>query len=196
MKYPVVYVDPPWDYKGQKQHAGKGSSDTGGAASHYGTVKLSRLKQFPLQSLLADDALVFMWVTSPHLDQGIDLLRAWGLKYATVAFVWDKGRVNPGFYTMSQCELCLVAKRGRIPKPRGARNVRQYVESPREAHSKKPDEVRRRIERMFPDLPRLEVFARGAVEGWDTWGNETDSNPEVDRIVRASAFGEGGVEGS
>jgi len=132
-----------------------------------------------MQSILADDALVFMWITNPHLDQGIELIKSWGLKYATVAFVWDKTKVNPGFYTMSQCELCIVAKKGKIPRPRGARNIRQLVTHPREQHSKKPDEVRSRIELMFPEQKKVELFAREKHEGWDCWGNETDSTVEL-----------------
>ena len=113
-----------------------------------------------------------MWVTNPHLDQGIELMKAWGFKWATVGFVWDKVRVNPGFYTMSQCELCLIGKVGKIPRPRGERNIRQYVQHKRERHSKKPDEVRKRIEEMFPTQKKLELFAREKNDGWDYWGNE------------------------
>ena len=168
-RFDIVYLDPPWDYKGQLQHSKPGMGDTGGARKHYGTLKLKQLKQFPMQQLLNKDSLVFMWVTNPHLDQGIELLKSWGLKYSTVAFVWNKMRVNPGFYTMSQCELCLVGKNGKIPRPRGARNVRQYVEHLREAHSKKPDEVRTRIEQMFPDQTKVELFGRDQLAGWSVW---------------------------
>lgn len=179
--YDIVYVDPPWDYKGQLQHSKPGLGDTGGAVKHYSTVTLPRLKEFPMQGILSKDALVFMWVTNPHLDQGIDLLRSWGLKYATVGFVWNKMRVNPGFYTMSQCELCLVAKNkgGKIPRPRGARNIRQYIESMREKHSKKPDDARVRIDKMFPEQSKLELFARDASSGWDVWGDEVSSDPAL-----------------
>ena len=187
--YDIVYLDPPWDYKGQLQHSKPGSGDSGGAIRHYPTIPLSKMKEFPMQEILSNDALVFMWVTSPHLDQGIDLLKSWGLKYATVGFVWNKMKVNPGFYTMSQCELCLVAKNkgGKIPRPRGARNIRQYVEFPREKHSKKPDEVRERIEKMFPDQKKVELFARQRYEGWDAWGNEVDACSDLKR--RLNEFG-------
>ena len=176
MKYQVIYCDPPWDYKGQTQHAGKASSDTGGAISHYPTMKLKELKALkPMIDKLADkDCMMFMWSSSPHLDQAIELMKAWGFVWATVAFVWDKQRVNPGFYTMSQCELCLLGKRkkGKIPQPRGARNVRQLVSSLRGKHSEKPHEVRLRIEKMFPSQSKIELFARQKVKGWDSWGNE------------------------
>ena len=174
----IIYVDPPWDYRGQLQHAGEGSRDTGGAIRHYPTVTLDDLKTLDVPGICAQDCLLFMWATNPHLDQAIDLGKAWGFAWATVAFVWDKVRVNPGFYTMSQCELCLVFKRGKIPSPRGARNVRQLVTAKRGTHSQKPGEVRLRIERMFPLLRKIELFAREtnglglADRQWSRWGFE------------------------
>ncbi len=174
-RFDIVYLDPPWDYKGQLQHSKPGMGDTGGARKHYGTLKLKQLKQFPMQQLMNEDSLVFMWVTNPHLDQGIELLKSWGLKYSTVGFVWNKMRVNPGFYTMSQCELCIIGKNGKIPRPRGARNIRQYLEHLREQHSKKPDEARERIEQMFPDQSKVELFARHQYPGWAAWGDETEN---------------------
>ncbi len=180
-RYGVIYADPPWDYRGQLQHAGPGSGDSGGAIRHYPTVRLNDLMQLNVASIAADDSLLFLWATSPHLDQAIDLGKAWGFAWATVAFVWDKQRVNPGYYTMSQCELCLVFKRGRIPAPRGARNVRQLVSEPRADHSRKPSEVRRRIERMFPEQRKIELFAREIeIPGWDTWG-EAVAHPQTGR---------------
>ena len=173
-EFDIIYADPPWDYKGQLQHAGPGSADTGGAVRHYPTVKLNELKELNVKRIAAQDSLLFMWATSPHLDQAIDLGKSWGFDWATVAFIWDKVRVNPGFYTLSQCELCLVFKHGRIPKPRGARNVRQLVSVKRGPHSTKPEEVRKRIERMFPDQRRIELFARNAVPGWRPWGLEAN----------------------
>ncbi len=172
--FDIIYADPPWDYKGQLQHAGPGSADTGGAVRHYPTVKLTDLKKLDVGSIAARDSLLFMWATSPHLDQAIELGKSWGFDWATVAFVWDKVRVNPGFYTLSQCELCLVFKHGRIPRPRGARNVRQLVSARRGPHSTKPEEVRQRIERMFPDQRRIELFARNTVPGWQSWGLEAN----------------------
>ncbi len=171
-RFGVIYADPPWDYRGQLQHAGPGSQDTGGAVRHYPTVPLGALEALPVQRIAAPDCLLFLWATSPHLDQAIRLGKAWGFAWATVAFVWDKGRVNPGHYTLSQCELCLVFRRGRIPTPRGARNVRQLVREGRGPHSTKPEEVRRRIEAMFPHQPRIELFARGPAPGWERWGLE------------------------
>ena len=106
-------------------------------------------------------------------------MKAWGFSWATVGFVWDKQKVNPGFYTMSQCELCLIGKRGKIPQPRGARNIRQLVSKMRQKHSTKPGEVRKRIEEMFPDQAKLELFARQTTKGWDVHGDEVDDGIDM-----------------
>lgn len=169
-QFAILYADPPWDYRGQLQHNGAGGADTGGAIRHYPTVPLADLKRLPVGGIAARDSLLFLWATSPHLDQAIQLGQAWGFAWATVAFVWDKERVNPGHYTLSQCELCLVFKRGRIPRPRGARDMRQLVRAPRGPHSAKPAAVRQRIEAMFPEQPKLELFARERAAGWEAWG--------------------------
>lgn len=171
-EFEIIYADPPWDYKGQLQHAGAGNGDSGGAERHYSTLTLAELMDLPVRTISACDCLLFMWSSSPHLDQAIDLGKAWGFAWATVAFVWDKVRVNPGFYTMSQCELCLVFKRGKIPGPRGARNVRQFVSAKRTEHSEKPEEVRKRIKAMFPRQRKIELFARENATGWKSWGLE------------------------
>ena len=159
-KFDIVYADPPWDYKGQLQHAGAGNGDSGGAIKHYPTVQLQDLKQLDVARISAKNSLLFMWSTNPHLDQAINLGNAWSFAWATVGFVWDKVKVNPGFYTMSQCELCLIFKRGKIPTPRGARNIRQLVREPKTRHSAKPLEVRHRIDAMFPSARKIELFAR------------------------------------
>ena len=175
--YQIIYADPPWDYKGQLQHTAPigSATDTGGAARHYGTVTLEDLKTLNVNDI-ADktECLLFMWSSNPHLPQAIDLMSAWGFNWATVAFAWDKQKVNPGWYTMSQVELCLVGKIGRIPQPRGARNVRQFISELRTAHSAKPNHVRTMIELMFPTQRKIELFARSEQPGWDVWGNEVD----------------------
>ena len=89
MKYEILYADPPWDYKGQRQHNGKGGKDTGGANRHYPTMTLSELKKLDINSICAENCLLFMWSSSPHLDQAINLMKAWGFSWATVGFVWN-----------------------------------------------------------------------------------------------------------
>ena len=179
-KYDIIYADPPWDYGGKMQFdkSSKKSENPNwkrdifisAANFKYPTVKTSELMKMPLYKICKDDCLLFMWVTNPHLAQGIQLGQAWGFEYKTVAFVWDKMNHNPGQYTLSNCELCLVFKKGRIPTPRGARNIQQLVRVPRTEHSRKPIEVLHDIEKMFPTQKKIELFARHKPEGWDVWG--------------------------
>lgn len=179
-KYSVIYADPPWHYGGKLQFdksskaADKLDSSKNifisAAEFKYPTLKTKDLMKIPVSSICEDDCLLFMWVTNPHLAQGIQLGEAWGFEYKTVAFVWDKMVHNPGQYTMSYCELCLVFKRGKIPRPRGARNIKQLVRSPRRGHSMKPDEIKDDIMKMFPTQSKIELFARRKADGWDEWG--------------------------
>lgn len=179
-KFDVIYADPPWDYNGKLQFD-KSSTDAedidlskkifiSSAAFKYPTLKTNELMKLPVQKIANDDCLLFMWTSNPHLSQAVELGKAWGFEYKTVAFVWDKMNHNPGQYTLSNCELCLVFKRGRIPKPRGARNIKQLVRSPRKEHSEKPIEVIQAIEKMFPFQKRIELFARRKTNGWSVWG--------------------------
>jgi len=179
-KFDVIYADPPWDYNGKMQFDRSGLTAENGDLSRsvfisaatfkYPTVKTAELKKMPIEQIAKEDCLLFMWATSPHLEQAIELGNAWGFDYKTVAFVWDKMNHNPGQYTLSGTELCLVFKRGRIPRPRGTRNERQLVKSPRRDHSQKPDEVIEAISRMFPEQDKIELFARRPFKGWKTWG--------------------------
>ena len=175
MKYQIICSDPPWDYKGQTQHGGKGVKDTGGAIKHYPTMPTEKMiPEFkPLLDSWADnDCLLFMWATWPHLDQAIQLGTGWGFKYVHTPFIWYKMKTNPGFYTMTQTEPVLCFKRGKIPQPRGSRNERQVIEVPRSRHSEKPQELYNRITNMFPTQNKMEMFARTHRNGWDCWGNE------------------------
>ncbi len=179
-KYDIIYADPPWDYGGKLQFdkSSKGVDELNtnkkifisSACFKYPTLKTSELKKLPLKNIAKDNCLLFMWTTNPHLEQALDLGKAWGFEYRTVAFVWDKMNHNPGQYTLSNCELCLLFKKGKIPSPRGARNVQQLVRVPRGKHSEKPIEVLQGITKMFPTQDKIELFARNTNEGWSCWG--------------------------
>jgi N6-adenosine-specific RNA methylase IME4 len=173
--YDIIYADPPWQFRGYTQKGDK-SPYNSSADSYYPTMSLDLLKRFDVPSIAKKDSLLFLWATSPHLPEAIELMATWKFPFMTVGFVWDKKATNPGYYTLSQCELCLIGKRGRIPQPRGARNVRQFISERRTTHSTKPDEVRHRIEEMFPSQDKVELFARKRSTGWDVWGNEVSSD--------------------
>ena len=181
-KYNIIYADPPWDYGGKMQYD-KSSIKTenigfkkdifiSAASFKYPTLKIDDLKKLDIKSISAEDCLLFMWTTGPQLLISIELGVYWGFEYRTVAFVWDKMIHNPGRYTLSQTEMCLVFKRGRIPTPRGARNIRQLITVSRGIHSEKPEQVIDGITKMFPEQKKIELFARKNYVGWDSWGLE------------------------
>ncbi len=179
-KYSVIYADPPWHYNGKMQFDKTGNSDknigwkndifVSAATFKYPTLKTSELKNLAVPDIAENDCLLFMWSTNPHLAQAIELGNAWGFEYKTVAFVWDKMVHNPGQYTLSYCELCLLFKKGRIPQPRGARNIKQLVRQPRTKHSEKPFNIAQNIQSMFPTQQKIELFARHKNPDWDSWG--------------------------
>ena len=177
-KYQVIYADPAWEYN-TKECLAKTSILNGELNTHYSTMTLNDLKALDVKGIADKNCMLFLWVVSPMLKEGIDVMEAWGFKYATIAFIWYKQRTNPGHYTMSECEICLVGKRGTIPTPRGARNVRQFLSEMRGKHSAKPNEIRARIETMFPTQNKIELFARKETKGWDVWGNEVDCDVEL-----------------
>ena len=185
-KYEIIYADPPWDYGGKMQYDKTAikSENVGfkkkifisSAAFKYPTLKLNELKNLGVLKIAAENCLLFMWTTGPQLEKSIELGTAWGFEYRTVAFVWDKKIHNPGRYTLSQTEFVLVFKRGKIPTPRGERNIRQFISSPRGKHSEKPEEVILGITKMFPQQKKIELFARQNYIGWDNWGLEIPDN--------------------
>jgi N6-adenosine-specific RNA methylase IME4 len=135
----------------------------------------------PVGELAAKDCALFLWVTFPLLPSCFEVIDAWGFEYKSCAFVWAKRNrrsdgffVGLGYWTRANAELCLLATKG-SPK-RVSAAIRQIVDTPREAHSKKPDVVRERIVALMGDLPRIELFARSRAEGWDAWGNEVESD--------------------
>jgi N6-adenosine-specific RNA methylase IME4 len=179
-QFDVIYADPPWDYNGKLQYDKTSCCKEqlvlsrkifiSSADFKYPTMKTEELMKLPLYKIIKEDCLLFMWSTNPHLEQAISLGKAWGFEYKTVAFIWNKMNHNPGQYTLSNCELCLVFKHGKIPQPRGARNIQQLVGVPRLGHSVKPIEVMNNITAMFPTQEKIELFARRKVDGWASWG--------------------------
>ncbi len=162
-KFDVVYADPPWHYKNAK--------------TPYHTVQTKHLVNLPVWEICATDCLLFMWTTGPKFPDALLLGHAWGFVYITIAFVWDKQRTTNGVYTLPQCEMCLLFRRGSAPA-QGVRNTRQLLSVQRTRHSEKPAEVRRSIAEMFPAVRRIELFARCNSAPncgvWSFWGNETD----------------------
>src|SRR5262249_45248103 len=125
----------------------------------------------PIPSLASPDAALFMWTTVPHLRESFQVLDAWGFEYKT-NIVWVKDKIGLGYFVRNQHELLLVATRGDMPSPSPANRPPSVISAPRREHSRKPDEAYEIIERMYPTLPKIELFARKTGAGWAAGGNE------------------------
>ena len=176
-KYDIIMADPAWDYFSRWKRVNSDSSGGWGwARDHYNEMNSDDIKKLPVNKISNDNSFLFMWATFPQIQLALDVIRDWGFEYKTVAFTWIKKNKNGknfmgmGWYTRANAEVCLLAKKGK-PKVLD-HSVKQVIESVREKHSKKPDEVRDRIVRLCGDLPRIELFAREKVDGWDSWGLE------------------------
>ena len=166
-RYAVIYADPPWHFEVYNEESGIEHA----AANHYSTMSLDEIRALPIPSLASPDAALFMWTTVPHLRESFQVLDAWGFEYKT-NIVWVKDKIGLGYFVRNQHELLLVATRGDMPSPSPANRPPSVISAPRREHSRKPDEAYEIIERMYPTLPKIELFARQTRSGWAAWGNE------------------------
>ena len=185
-KYQIIYADPAWQYKDKIKHHG------GSAESHYDTMDIQDIKDLPINNISDENCVLFLWVTFPLLIEGLSVIESWGFKYKTLGFVWIKANkrdstdqpkffdtgldefLGMGNWTRSNSEVCLIGVKGK-PK-RVDTNIRQLVYYPIMQHSKKPPIVRDKIVKLCGDIPRVELFARQKIDGWDVWGNEVESD--------------------
>jgi N6-adenosine-specific RNA methylase IME4 len=188
--YSVIYADPSWHFKTYSQK-GAGRS----ASVHYDTMTLNEIKALDVASIASKDAVLFLWVLQSMLPHALELIDAWGFKYKTIGFVWVKMRGKQaamfcgqtdvrrmmGYYTRAGSEICLIATRGKGLK-RLSKGEYQVVLAPLREHSRKPDEVAQAIERLYGDVPRLEMFARTRRDGWDVFGNQVDKFEQFDQL--------------
>jgi len=171
-KYQIILADPPYEYS----NSGSTKNSRGNAKQFYKTIPINEIKKLPVEKLADDNCWLFLWTTYPQLPNGIDILRAWGFNYKTVAFTWIKKTselkdfVGMGYYTRANPEIVLLGLKGKV-KPIN-KTVRNIVYSQLREHSRKPDIIRDKIIQLCGDLPRIELFARTKVHGWDVWGND------------------------
>lgn len=180
-KYNIIYADPPWKYNARNN---KYTKFGGGAMGHYSTMSTKDICQLPIKEISDDNCALFLWTTFPRLQDGLLVMKEWGFDYKTVAFNWvktnkknDKPFFGVGYYTKSNSEVCLLGIKGKM-KPI-SNKVSSIIISPKEEHSKKPNETREGIVKLFGDLPRIELFARQKTEGWDVWGNEVANDIDL-----------------
>lgn len=179
-KFQVIYADPPWDHKtwSDKGYAGR--------PQHYQRMSLDDICRLPVADLADKNCWLFLWATAPHLEQALQVIKAWGFDYSSIAFTWVKLIPSAGnklfitaedlhrgmgYTTIKNSELCLLSRRGRPKRISG--DVKELLIDIRREHSRKPDEAYNRIE-QFAQGPFIELFARQTRDGWTSWGNETD----------------------
>ena len=167
-QYPVIYADPPWRYENPPMGGGNRSIE-----NHYPTMNLDEICAMPVESLAAEGCVLFMWATSPKLAECMEVITAWGFTYRT-SMVWVKDKIGMGYHARNRHELLLIAKRGQFAPPEPANRPDSVVSAPRQEHSAKPSEFYAIIERMYPGVPKIELFSRGKRDGWAVWGNQAD----------------------
>lgn len=164
IKYPVILIDPCWRYQFEY-------SENRFVENHYPTMSLDELKDVPIPDIAADDSIIFMWATSPKLAEAMELIDFYGFQYKTSA-VWEKDKIGMGYYFRIQHELLLVGTRGKFPAPPPDTRVSSIIRADRKRHSEKPVQVYEIIDRMYKNLPKIEIFSRCKRRGWVSWGNE------------------------
>lgn len=176
-KYNAIYADPPWHYND------KASSGKRGATYKYPILRDSEIGKLNVESIAADDCVLFLWTTNPKIETALWVMRQWGFHYKTFAFTWAKMSKNGrpkwgmGNWTRSNSEQVLLGIRGKPKRVSASVHsliLDEYsmavVKSIPGKHSEKPEEVRDRINVLMGEVPKIELFARKESPGWDTLG--------------------------
>lgn len=170
-QYGTILADPPWMESG-------GGKIKRGADRHYDLMRTADIKALPVKDLALPNSHLYLWVTNNFLPEGLEVLGAWGFRYVTM-ITWAKDRQGLGQYYRGMTEHVLFGVRGNPPYrtlPDGKRaQGRTLITAPRGRHSAKPEQMREWIERVSHG-PYVELFARSATPGWDSWGNEVSPN--------------------
>lgn len=175
-KFGVIVADPEWDDEVWSEDTGMDRH----ASNHYPTSAADIIKSRAVESIAADDCVLWMWVTNQHLAIGIDVLRAWGFTYQS-NYCWEKDRISLGRWQRGKHELLLIGTRGKPPCPAPGTQRESLITASRAAHSAKPECFLEMIEYYFPTLPKIELNRRGpARAGWSAWGNETQQTEAVE----------------
>jgi len=195
MTYDVILADPPWSFRVWDKDTGNGRS----AESHYSTMSLDDICALPVKELASPNCVLFMWSVWPSIFDAEKVITAWGFRYKSLGFEWWKLNKSwerawvpmldvfsgykwleklfffgMGYYTRTNSEPCLLSTRGSMPV--AVHDERNFIIAPIREHSRKPDEQYKKIERLYPNTKKLELFARHQQPGWDVFGNQVENS--------------------
>ena len=166
--FPIIYADPAWNFSGNS--AAKPGKN---ARQHYDCMSIKDICAIPVRSLAADNALLLMWVTAPFAELAFRVVKAWGFAYKS-QLTWPKNTVAHGYWARGAHEILYICRRGKFPCEMPALFPTSIIPGKARQHSRKPEWVAEVVEKRFPDMPKLELFARTARPGWTALGNQTD----------------------
>lgn len=170
-RFGVIYADPEWRFEPWSRETGMDRA----ADNHYPTSPLDAIMARPVGAIAAHDSVLFLWATRPMLPQALAVIEAWGFAYKSCC-VWGKRRPGkgrgPGYIFTDESELLLYATRGQVPAPAPGTQWPSLVMADVGEHSAKPERFYELIESYFPSLPKIELNARKARAGWESWGAE------------------------
>jgi N6-adenosine-specific RNA methylase IME4 len=164
-RYSLVYADPPWPMPA-------GVEDRS-FHRHYPPMTIEAISGMPVAEVARDDAVLYLWAISTHLHDAFHVVSAWGFEYVS-SMVWVKDRPGTGWWVRHQHEYLLIGRRGKVSPPPFAQRPVSVIQAPRTEHSAKPDEVAEMLERLWPEVPRIELFSRSPRPGWDAIGDEAE----------------------
>lgn len=167
--YNVILSDPPWRLDPYSRVTGLNKA----ADNHYPTMSLDQIARLDVAGAAAPDCALFLWATAPMLIEALHVMREWGFQYRS-HLIWLKDRIGTGYWSRNKHELLLIGGKGAIMAPEPGTQPESVIAAPRSRHSEKPQRFHEIIEKIYPGLPKLEMFARRRRPGWDSWGNETD----------------------
>ena len=167
-KYRIIYADPPWSYHNAMPEYVTTPDD------YYTLLSTQEICEMPVSEITEDNAVLFMWTTSPHLEESFEVVKSWGFKYKTT-FIWDKIKHNMGHYNSVRHEILLVCTKGACT-PDVRKLFDSVVSIERTRHSEKPERFREIIETIYTHGNKIELFARQAPAGWDVFGNQINEN--------------------
>lgn len=167
-KYRILYCDPPWKYNDTRDTLDGYSA----AQDHYSTLSISEMCDLNIKDICAENAVLFMWVTSPLLEECFPIIKAWGFNYKT-SFVWDKVKHNVGHYNSVRHEFLLICTKGScLPDVKKLHDSVVSIERSNK-HSEKPEYFYELIEELYTHGKRVELFGINNREGWDIWGDKS-----------------------